>query len=57
MQIRAEHPGEGPAIRALTDAAFAPMAYSDGSEGGIVDDLRAGELECRNQSEKESGKN
>lgn len=42
MQIRDEDAGDGPEIRALTDAAFAPVAYSDGSEGAIVDNLRAG---------------
>ena len=43
MQIRDENPSDGPEIRALTDAAFAPVAYSDGSEGAIVDGLRAGD--------------
>jgi putative acetyltransferase len=40
MKIREERPGEGLAIRALTEAAFAPKAFSDGTEGAIIDRLR-----------------
>lgn len=42
MQIRKERPEDITAIRDLIQAAFAPKAYSDGSEGAIVDGLRAG---------------
>ena len=39
--IRAERPGDEAAIRRLTEAAFAGVSYSDGSEPAIVDALRA----------------
>lgn len=38
--IRAEAPGDAAAIRALTDAAFRDMPFSDGDEGPLVDRLR-----------------
>lgn len=41
MQIRPESDNETDAIRALSAAAFASAAVSDGSEPGIVDGLRA----------------
>lgn len=41
MRIRSEKAGDEAAIRALTLAAFEPMAFSDGSEADIVDRLRA----------------
>ncbi len=45
IAIRDETPGDGPAIADLTARAFAGVAYSDGSEPGIVARLRAaGEL-------------
>jgi predicted N-acetyltransferase YhbS len=40
MRIRDEIPGEEAAIHALTKAAFASVAMSDGSEPRIVDRLR-----------------
>ncbi|GGO56975.1 putative acetyltransferase [Roseovarius pacificus] len=40
MTIRDEAPGDEAAIRALTEAAFAPVEMSDGSEAQIVDGLR-----------------
>ncbi|MEQ8371447.1 MAG: N-acetyltransferase [Alphaproteobacteria bacterium] len=39
--IRPEAPGDAAAIRAVTAAAFAGMAHSDGTEPAIVDGLRA----------------
>lgn len=41
LTIRPEQPGDEPAIRALTEAAFRNVAHSDGSEADIVDRLRA----------------
>ena len=41
VDIHAERPGDEPAIRALTEAAFADMPFSDGDEHGLVDALRA----------------
>jgi predicted N-acetyltransferase YhbS len=40
MQIRDERPEDLPAIRAVTDAAFAGLAYSSQTESRIVDALR-----------------
>lgn len=40
MLIRAETPADHAAIHALTEAAFAPMPFSDGTEPAIVDALR-----------------
>ena len=40
MEIRSESPQDIFAIRKLTEAAFAPMPYSDGSEAKIIDRLR-----------------
>jgi len=40
MEIRPETPQDIFAIRKLTEAAFAPMPYSDGSEAKIIDRLR-----------------
>lgn len=43
--IRAERPGDEDVIHELTQAAFAPMSYSSGTEGAIIRALRAsGEL-------------
>lgn len=42
MQIRDEGAADALAIRTLTQAAFAPRDYSDGSEGAIIDALRSG---------------
>ncbi len=39
--IRDEQPGDAPAIRAITLAAFAGKPYSDQTEAAIVDALRA----------------
>lgn len=39
--IRAEQPGDAPIIRQVTEAAFQSAAHSDGTEGAIVDALRA----------------
>jgi putative acetyltransferase len=45
MMIRAETPGDIDSIRQLTEAAFKPMPFSEGTEARIVDDLRlAGDL-------------
>ena len=41
MTIRAEQPGDIPAIHALTRAAFAKAPHSDGNEQDIVDTLRS----------------
>ena len=40
MEIRPEQPSDVAAIRQLTKAAFAPMAYSSQTEAEIVDALR-----------------
>ena len=40
MQLRSETPGDEDAIAELTQRAFAPMPYSNGSEGPILDGLR-----------------
>lgn len=43
--IRPERPEDTVAIRRITEAAFAATAFSDGSEGAIIDALRnAGDL-------------
>ncbi len=45
ITIRAERPGDEDVIHDLTQAAFAPMPYSSGTEGAIIRALRArGEL-------------
>lgn len=45
VTIRAERPGDEDIIHDLTQAAFAPMSYSSGTEGAIIRALRAnGEL-------------
>jgi putative acetyltransferase len=41
MQIRLERPDDATTIHALTNAAFAGMAFSDNTEAAIVDRLRA----------------
>jgi putative acetyltransferase len=41
MQIRPERPQDAPTIRALTDAAFKGMPFSDQTEAAVVDGLRA----------------
>jgi putative acetyltransferase len=41
ISIRAERPGDEAAIRAVIAAVFAGVPFSDGSEPGIVDALRA----------------
>jgi putative acetyltransferase len=41
MKIRSEAPGDETVIREITDAAFAGKLYSSGTEGAIVDALRA----------------
>ncbi|KAJ57445.1 GCN5 family acetyltransferase [Actibacterium mucosum KCTC 23349] len=40
MIIRKEEPGDIALIRDLTERAFAPMPYSDGTEAPIIDALR-----------------
>ncbi|MGB3456008.1 MAG: N-acetyltransferase [Litorimonas sp.] len=40
MRLRDESPADRPAIFALAQAAFAPMPFSSGTEGPIVDRLR-----------------
>ena len=45
MQIRPEQPQDADAIHHLTEIAFAPMSYSDGSEPAIIRELRrAGDI-------------
>lgn len=41
MRIRHERPVDFPLIHRLTEVAFQPMDFSDGSEPGIIDRLRA----------------
>jgi len=41
MPITLERPGDAAAIRALTEAAFRDRPYSDQTEAGIIDALRA----------------
>jgi len=41
MIIRPETPADGAAIRQVTDSAFAGAAHASGTEGAIVDALRA----------------
>jgi len=41
MQIRLERPGDATTIRALTDAAFKGMPFSDQTEAKVIDALRA----------------
>ena len=40
MKLRPERPDETQMLRALTEAAFAPMSFSDGTEGQALDQLR-----------------
>jgi putative acetyltransferase len=40
MQIRQERPGDAATIRALTDAAFKGMPFSDQTEAKVIDALR-----------------
>ena len=40
IELRDERPGDEDAIRAMTDAAFDGMPFSQGDEGAIVDRLR-----------------
>ena len=45
MEIRSEQPADIPLIYQLTDRAFAPMSFSDGTEPAVIDALReAGDL-------------
>lgn len=41
MQIRPERPEDAATIRALTDAAFKGMAFSDQTEARVIEGLRA----------------
>ena len=41
MQIRPERPADAEAIHTLTVAAFQTVPYGDGSEGRVIDTLRA----------------
>lgn len=41
MIVRSEAPGDAPSIRSLTEEAFAGVEHSSGTEGAIVDALRA----------------
>lgn len=41
VAIRPEMPGDQQAIRDVTEAAFAAVPHSDGTEGAIIDRLRA----------------
>jgi len=41
VTIRREQAGDERAIRALTDAAFRDMPFSDGTEGELIEKLRA----------------
>ncbi len=41
MQIRPERPQDAATIRALTDAAFKGMAFSDQTEAKVIEGLRA----------------
>ena len=55
MHIREEQPADFPLIHRLTEIAFEPMAFSDGSEPGIIDRLRAdGDLKLSLVAEDES---
>lgn len=55
MQIREEKPADFPLIHRLTEIAFEPMAFSDGSEPGIIDRLRAaGDLKLSLVAEEDS---
>ena len=54
--IRDERSGDENAVRDLTERAFAPMAFSDGSEPAIVDALRqAGNLTISLVAEDDGG--
>lgn len=54
MQTRDEHPEDADAIRQVTDAAFAGLAYSSQTEARIVDALRdAGALALSLVAERE----
>mgnify|MGYP000341998762 CR=1 FL=1 len=45
MIIRPEHPNDAQTIGMLTAEAFAPMGFSDGTEGTLVENMRdAGDL-------------
>ena len=45
IALRNERPEDGPALHALTDAAFKGKAFADGTEGAIIGKLReAGDL-------------
>ncbi|QFY61319.1 N-acetyltransferase [Rhizobium grahamii] len=44
MEIRPEQPNDTAAIREITKAAFAPMAYSSQTEAEIVDALRRADV-------------
>lgn len=41
VSIRPETPADFAGIRQLTDTAFAPMSFSDGTEGACIEELRA----------------
>ena len=41
MQIVSERPGDADSIHAMTVSAFATVPYGDGSEGRVIDALRA----------------
>jgi putative acetyltransferase len=41
MHIRTEQPGDAEAIHEVTVAAFQTVTYGDGSEGRVIDTLRA----------------
>lgn len=54
LLIREERPGDEDAIHALTAAAFAPMAFGDGSEAAIIGALRrSGDLAMSIVAEEE----
>lgn len=56
MRIRPEAPGDGDAIHRLTQAAFAPMPYADGTEADIIRRLRdSGDLLLSLVAEEDGG--
>ncbi len=57
IRIRPEAAEDVDAVRALTAAAFGPMPFSDGSEPGIIDRLRAdGDLSLSLVAEDAAGR-
>jgi putative acetyltransferase len=55
VHIRTEQPGDAEAIHTLTVAAFQTVPYGDGSEGRIIDSLRASGALALSLVAKEAG--